>query len=203
MITVISILLAFSAPALFNWQSGARLTGAGELIMTTLSEAQQTAFAQNLTVEVDFYAYPALAGAQPYFHSLRTFKVANRPGQSTETVTSLGELIRLPEGVVISLDRELSPALENPITPDSLHRSGVTNATYCAVRFLPDGTCRKVSVADASGVSTMVLLGLQESFFTLHEDDGNVYSGGQPPKNFFTIQTDPYTGKSRSYRPGF
>jgi uncharacterized protein (TIGR02596 family) len=207
-ITVISILLAFSAPALFSGLGASRLSGAGDKVLTVLSEAQQTAFAQNVAVEVQFYAYQGTMDNQTMFRSLRMFKVTS-PSSSTasttalkENTTSLGAIINLPDGVVISSDSSLSPSLTGTTLPDVAENSGVPAATYAAIRFLPDGTCRKVSSL-GSGVAVLEFLSLPTSFFTLLEDDGGTYSGASPPKNFYTIQTDPYTGKSRYYRPGF
>jgi uncharacterized protein (TIGR02596 family) len=201
-ITVISILLAFAAPALFNGLGASRLTGAGDTVMSALSEAQQTAFAQNIAVEVQFYAYPDVMEAQAAFRALRMFRVTNPPGTAADKVTGLGEIIKFPSGIIIATDATLSPLLAGSDLPDTLESSGITGATYAAIRFLPDGTCRKVTAAGA-GLAALTLLGLPESFLTLVEDDGKTYTSTQLPTNFYTIQTDPITGKSRSYRPGF
>jgi uncharacterized protein (TIGR02596 family) len=201
-ITVISILLAFAAPALFNGLGASRLTGAGDTVMSALSEAQQTAFAQNVAVEVQFYSYPDIMEAQPAFRALRMFRVTNPPGIVADTVKSLGEIIKFPSGIIIATDGTLSPMLADSTLPDTSENSGMTGATYCAIRFLPDGTCRKVT-ATSAGLAALTLLDLQESFLTVVEDDGKTYNSQQLPTNFYTIQTDPVTGKSRSYRPGF
>lgn len=206
-ITVISILLAFSAPALFNGLGASRLSGAGDRVLTSLSEAQQTAFSQNCAVEVQFYSYAGMLSADSAFRSFRLFKVTNPPATgvpagNSELVTSMGSIVSLPDGVVISSDESLSPSLSGNGIADVSQNSGVPEATYAALRFLPDGTCRKV-VSTGNGLASMQFLSLTQSFFTLHEDDGRAYSGASPPKNFYTIQTDPFTGKSRSYRPGF
>lgn len=200
-ITVISILLAFSAPALFNGLGASRLGGAGERMLSSLSEAQQTAFTQNCAVEVQFYVYSGDLGSGEAFRGYRMFKVTNT-ATGAEVVSSMGAIVNLPDGVIVSADQTLSPSLSGNRMSDSLKNSGTASASFAAIRFLPDGTCRKVS-SSASGMATLVFLPLSESFFTMLEDDGNVYSSATLPKNFYTIQTDPYTGKSRSYRPGF
>lgn len=203
-ITVISLLLAFSAPALFNGLQASRLSGAGERMVSTLSEAQQTAFAQNVVVEVRFYAYEGILGSERAYRSYRIFKVTNpnnASGNTTEDVASVSAIVNLPDGVIISGNDGLSPALSGHTRTDTAREAGVSDAHFASIRFLPDGTCRKV-VGDG-GIPTLEFLDLRESFFTMLEDDGNEYSTATRPKNFFTIQTDPYTGKSRSYRPGF
>lgn len=204
-ITVISLLLAFSAPALFNGLQASRLSGAGERMVSALSEAQQTAFSQNIVVEVQFYTYEGVFGDGSAFRSYRIFRVTNpntSAGNSVENVASVGPIVNLPDGVVISAAPSLSPALAGATLDDTANNAGVTDAKYAAIRFLPDGTCRKV-VSGSGGIAVLDFLSLPLSFFTMLEDDGRTVDANSLPKNFFTIQTDPYTGKSRSYRPGF
>jgi hypothetical protein len=114
----------------------------------------------------------------------------------------MGAIVSLPDGVLISPDPGLSPALAGTLIDDVQNHAGVTNAQYAAIRFMPDGTCRK-RIGSAGGLAVLDFLSLPQSFFTMLEDDGRAWGGGNIPKNFYTIQTDPYTGKSRSYRPGF
>jgi uncharacterized protein (TIGR02596 family) len=199
-ITVISLLLAFSAPALFNGLQASRLSGAGERMLSALSEAQQTAFSQNCVVEMQVYSFQAPLSSQAEFRAYRLFKVTTPAGGVAETKTSIGS-IYLPDGVVISSSSSLSPALASNTIDDADQNAGVSGAKYAAIRFLPDGSCRKVT-GGANNMAQLTFLGLTESFFTLLEDDGKQNTGAMPT-NFYTIQTDPYTGKSRSYRPGF
>jgi uncharacterized protein (TIGR02596 family) len=205
-ITVISLLLAFSAPALFNGLQASRLSGAGERMVSSLSDAQQSAFSENCVIEVQFYNYPGQLGSGNAFRSYRIFKVTtpnNSTGGTTENVVSVGAIVNLPDGVIISADTGLSPALTGTLLDDTQNYAGVTGAQYTAIRFLPDGTCRKKSGGGGGGLPVLDFLPLTNSFFTMVEDDGHNWSAASPPANFFTIQTDPYTGKSRSYRPGF
>jgi uncharacterized protein (TIGR02596 family) len=205
-ITVISLLLAFSAPALFNGLQASRLSGAGERMVSSLSDAQQSAFSENCVIEVQFYNYPGQLGSENAFRSYRTFKVTtpnDATGNTNETKVSVGAIVNLPDGVIISQDLGLSPALAGNMLDDAQNHAGVNNAQYTAIRFLPDGTCRKVSGGGGGGLPQLDFLPLTSSFFTMVEDDGHQWSASSPPANFYTIQTDPYTGKSRSYRPGF
>ena len=143
---------------------------------------------------------------------IRPLKVGNQSyyaGQ--EIITKLGPLIKLPEGVMISSDNDLSKALNGANDngfEDSNSDSGVEGARYSAVRFMTDGTCRRVDSYNRGAqqkFAALSFMSLPESFLTVVEDDGKRYtgSGADAPKNFYTIQIDPYTGKSRSYRPGF
>jgi uncharacterized protein (TIGR02596 family) len=217
-ITIIAMLLALGAPAVLNSIKSSRLTGAGEKLLGALSEAQQTAFAQNQAVEVRFYKFPGTIGNDPQFRGYQFFRIAiatvavpaTKPGgkdvkPGDEVVARSGPYNRLPENVMISADSSpsgLSPMLDGAGLPDSENDSGVANATYVAIRFLTDGTCRRVNSA-AGGLAILSFLSLPQSYLTVIEDDGKPYTGAEPPKNFYTVQTDPFTGKSRSYRPGF
>jgi uncharacterized protein (TIGR02596 family) len=203
-ITVISLLLAFSAPALFNGLQASRLSSSGERMVSALSEAQQIAFSQNCVVEIQFYSFRGDFGSGPAFRAYRLFRITTPTtgGSSTETVTSIGSIVRLPDGVMISADTGLSPALTAATFEDTFENSGVTDAEYAALRFLPDGTCRR-KASSGAGLAVLDFPTLRESYFTMVEDDGRTYSANTLPNNFYTIQTDPFTGKSRSYRPGF
>lgn len=201
-ITIIALLLAVAAPALFNGLQSSRLGGAGDRVLSSLSEAQQTAFAQNCAVEVRFYSHEGTMDSAPAYRSFQMFRVTNPPGANAERTTKFGSIVKLPDGVIISADSSLSPSLTGVSFNDANEDSGVPGATYSAVRFLPDGTCRKVADAGNS-LAALQFLDLPSSFMTLLEDDGKSYTSAQLPKNFYTIQTDPFTGKSRSYRPGF
>lgn len=206
---------------MIGMMKSSRLTGAGDKMLGVLSDAQQTAFANNFPVEVRFYKYAGILGSPEHFRSIQLFKVATAPKDQVignqnysagqEIITKLGPLIKLPEGVMISSDNDLSKALNGANDngfEDSNSDSGVEGARYSAVRFMTDGTCRRVDSYNRGAqqkFAALSFMSLPESFLTVVEDDGKRYtgSGADAPKNFYTIQIDPYTGKSRSYRPGF
>jgi uncharacterized protein (TIGR02596 family) len=214
-ITIIAMLLALGTPAVLHSIKASRLTGSGEKLLGALSEAQQTAFSNNQPVEVRFYKFPGALGNDPQFRGYQFFKVAVATGTENaggagggasragdEIIKKYGSYNKLPDNVMISADPELSPMLEGDGFQDGNRDAGVQDAVYISVRFMTDGTCRRVT-SDGTGLASLTFLGLADSYLTIVEDDGHPYTGSAPPKNFFTVQTDPYTGKSRSYRPGF
>lgn len=223
-ISIIAMLLALGAPTVLNSIKSSRLTGAGEKLLGALSEAQQNAFSQNQPIEVRFYKAPGAIGNELQFRGYQFFRIstasiaapAKNPGgkdvmPGDEVVSKYGSYNRLPENVMISADTApsgLSPMLDGPGLKDAGDAAGgnpndkKADLTYNAIRFLTDGTCRKVT-STTGGLATLSFLGLPQSYLTIVEDDGKTYTGASPPKNFYTIQTDPYTGKSRAYRPGF
>lgn len=216
-VTIIVLLMAFATPALMRTMQATRLSSTGDSLVGAISEAQQMAYARNLPVEIRFFSYSGDFGGTPLFRSYQTFKIVvttqqgNGVSQSKETVEPLSNLINLSEGVVIAPDAELSPGLSGDQPKDQkegggLGYSGVADATYSALRFMPDGSCRKVTgTTTDQGVTlaTLIFQTLPESFFTITYDIGAVLSPQNLPKNFYTIQIDPFTGKARSYKPGF
>lgn len=202
-ITIIAILVAITAPAIFGTLKATKMTSAGQQLQGALSEAQQTAFAKNVTVEVRFYEYAGSFGDPPAIRGFQQFQISSPIGQNTETITKIGESIKLPDHVIISSDIALSPCVATDFfaEPQTEQNSGVLSARYSAIRFLPDGTCKRV--ASVGGLATLQFQTLPQSFLTLVEETGQTATAGEPTKNFYCIQIDPFTGRARAYRPGF
>ncbi len=180
-----------------------------------LSEAQQMAVTLNTPVEVRFFRYKVRPDQFESYRSYQMFKVSTPSVVAGATVRfeelfePLGQVFRLPEGVLIPHDTELSPLLSGDGFPDSTAAkpngySGVAEAKYVAIRFMTDGTCRRVTsvAAGANSIGNLVFQTLNQSYFTLAGNIGRQMNVASLPKNFFTIQVDPFNGKTRSYRPG-
>lgn len=216
-VAIVSLLLAFSTPALMRTMQASRLASTGDSLIGAISEAQQLAFAQNVSVELRFFSYAADFGDANIFGAYQMFKivvVTNGTGanaQSKESVVPVGNLIKLSEGIAIVTDVELSPILSGTQLQDvkdggGVGYSGISGATYCAIRFMPDGTCRKVGGSTTNQGITLPTLAFQtlpESFLTITYESGIAINSKNLPANFYTIQIDPYTSKARSYKPGF
>ena len=212
-VTIIVLLLAFSAPALSRTLMASKLASAGESLFGAISEAQQVAYASNVPVELRFFKVPDAFGANPAYRSYQIFKIiqvtegTGAAANVKESLEPANNLVNLPESVIIVADDTLSPALKGDGLPDSkegssVGYSGVQTAVYNAWRFMPDGSCRKVGQA-TGGFATLEYQTLTESFITLTIESGQAITMQNLPKNFFTIQVDPFTGKARSYKPGF
>lgn len=214
-VTIIVLLLAFSTPALMRTMQASRLASVGDSLMGAISEAQQLASAQNVPVEIRFFSYanPEFTGTKPLFYSYQLFKItltndtAGGTASVKETLVPTGNLVRLPDGIAIAASPELSGALSGDGLPDtkdgeSPGYAGVEGATYKALRFMTDSSCRAVG-ATTSGFSMLEYKTLPTSFFTITYDNGQDITLSNLPKNFYTIQIDPFTGKARNYRPGF
>jgi len=231
-IGIVALLLVVAAPAMFKGVQATKLSGAGERLLGALSEAQQMASSRNHPVEMRFYKYNGLFPDSEAFRGYQLFRIWTIQKQSEldlpdvkkmpspkigdEVTTKISECVKLPDGIMISTANALSKVLSGGGVPDAHNNSGVTGATYIAIRFMTDGTCRKVGTT-TQGLATLTIPPPPQFFLTVVEDDGKTYGDTQyiyadskgavgphvAPKNFFTIQTDPWTGKSRSYRPGF
>jgi uncharacterized protein (TIGR02596 family) len=213
-VTIIVLLLAFSTPALMRTMQATRLASVGDGLMGAISEAQQIAYAQNVPVELRFFSYSGDFGDLSLFRSYQLFKVVivnegtGAAAQPVESIVPAGNLIKLSDGIVVASDEALSPALSGEGITDTKDGgvvpgySGVSEATYNAIRFMPDGSCRKVGTT-TDGLAVLTFQTLPESFFTITYDSGVQITAENLPKNFYTIQIDPFTGKARSYKPGF
>ncbi len=220
-IAIIAMIMATATPALMRTMQATRLSSTGDSLMGAFTEAKQLSYAQNVPVELRFFKYPDQdfpTSAVQLYRSYQMFKIVTLTvgtgvsAQTQESVVPVGTLSKLSDGIIIAADQALSPLLngQNGQSLDDVKSnssggvgySGVTNAKYNAIRFMPDGSCRKVS-AQQSGFSQLDYGTLPTSFLTLTYNSGQEVTTGNLPKNFYTIQVDPYTGKARNYRPGF
>jgi uncharacterized protein (TIGR02596 family) len=214
-VSIIVLILALTGPSLLGTMQASKLTSAGGSMVGFLSEAQQLAVTLNTPVEVRFFRYKVAPDTFESYRSYQMFKVSTPSVVSGATVNfeelfePLGQVFRLPEGVIIPHEPELSPMLDGEGFPDVTDDkpngySGVADAKYVAIRFMTDGTCRRVTsvAAGSNSIGGLVFQTLNLSYFTLAGNIGIELSVASLPKNFFTIQIDPFNGKTRSYRPG-
>lgn len=214
-VTIIVLLLAFSTPALMRTMQSSRLASVGDTLMGSISEAQQVASAQGVPVELRFFSHanPEFVGTEPLFYSYQLFKItltndaAGGANAVQETLVPVGNLVRFPSGIAVASAPELSGALSGDGLPDTKDGStpgysGVEGATYKGLRFMTDGSCRAVGTT-TNGFAQLEYKTLPTSFFTITYDNGQDITLSNLPKNFYTIQIDPFTGKARNYRPGF
>ncbi len=215
-VTIIILLMAFSTPALMRTLQASRLASVGDGLMGAISEAQQVAYAKNTPVEIRFFSYsdPEFKDTPALFRSYQLFRIVlETEGVGAamtvkESLEPVGNLVKLPDGIAIAASEDLSSALSGGGLLDvagdgsSVGYSGVDGATYRALRFMTDGSCRAVSTT-AEGFATLTYQTLPKSFFTITYDNAQEITVDKLPKNFYTIQVDPYTGKARNYRPGF
>ncbi len=193
-LTVIGVLFAFSAPQLFSLLQASSLSSAGSLLRNKLSQAQQIALSKNIDVEVRFFKFSDDLQAQTE-DAIRGFQFYeyNEEGEAIP----VSQFFRVQAPVVISTKAKLSTLLQagkggaspvkgtSPIPRGS--GSGRKSASYVSFRFRPDGSTDLPSKSQ-SGNTWFITLVKEGS------DQGI-------PKNFYTVQIDPYNGKITEYRP--
>jgi uncharacterized protein (TIGR02596 family) len=213
-LAMVSMLLVMAAPSLNGVLNAYRLSSAGDTMMGMISEAQQLASSSNKPIEIRFFKYADEFGGNPSYRACMLFRVdqavqgTGASATTSERLVPQGNLIKLPSGTMLVSDTDLSPLLQGDGPKDTAEGkpngySGVKDATYMALRFMTDGSCRKVlPVSSAVPFAQLAYQALNQSYFTIVIDQGGAVNLGNLPKNFYTIQIDPFTSKARSYKPG-
>jgi uncharacterized protein (TIGR02596 family) len=215
---IIGILVALMAPALVDIIRATRLNSAGDGLVNRISLAQQSAISLGREVEMRFYKYPDsdvdASGASLFFayQVVDLQVVANDQGVLEVRPKALSDPYYIESGVIISSLQDLSPMLQS--VAEQNQQNGIlftptiagvdaTQVQFGALRFFPDGSCKVLSQGSPSqemteNVKAYMIPTLQESFLTIVEArDANLTQ----PRNFYCIQIDSYTGKTRVYRP--
>ena len=216
-ISVIAIIAAFAVPAVTTMIRGSQLTQGSQLVNDQLSLARTSALSRNRSVEVRFYKYgdPETPGEQArnpvtgFFRSLQIFEVLDNGA-----LLPAGPITRLPSNVIMNEgalstildDRErahiTTPTSSDPEMPDTeIGR----RYHYTSFRFLPDGS------TDLPPNGTLTATDKRPKgdswYITVHGTHARKSAGETDgmtsilPENYFTVQIDPITGSTRSYRP--
>lgn len=176
-IALIGILLAFIVPAASGTLNSFALTRQGQLLTDQINLCRQMAFTRNQDFElriVDLPNPPSTSGGW----GLQIWKTSGTPAPASN-------LIRLPDNITLSKD--LSPLfrlLESKGSAQGWFQAVNSNRPYWPLRFRANGR-----ISDYLG---------SDNFLTLcsrHESDLAT------PKNFYTIQINPFTGSIGTWRP--
>lgn len=186
-IALLALLAGLSVPAVNSSLRASHLGGAGEQLVDQLNLARQTAISRNLPVEVRFYKLPGhgeTPGAPP-----RTCRAVQSFLLDDARAVPIGRPHFFAAPVLcsdaIAESSLLADALlpeRSPAATEGLPTYGL-NYTYRAFHFKPGGS---TSLPNTDAFVTLVL-----------ENDKPLAQGA----NFFTVQIDPATGRSRTFRP--
>lgn len=203
-VLVIALVVAAAAPMVFATISSTRLTSAGQSVAAHLSLARQLAQSRNEAVEVRFYEYEdsEQPGSKRAYRALTIMRVvppttvALALGNS-QLMEPLTDTFYLPSGIVFGDSNAASPILKQ-LTPTADQERVIQRgqgARYVAFRF--------TSAGGTNLETAMRLQGYQPSqtYLTLVEEKLNGSAATEIPKNFYTVQIDPTTGKTSTYRP--
>ena len=207
-LAIIALLATISGPSLVSVLRGSSLNQAGQMIQDQLTLYRQLAVNNNYVVEVRIYNFKdsSLSGDTGHYRGIQAFKVTqstNASGAIVTTKTAITKAQRLPPSVIIDAGGSISNAANNIsyfikalsgslVTADSTYPSLFdvgTNYSYVAFQFNPDGSTNQTSLGWGC-------------FMTLHAlSSGDALAKASLPKNYYTIQIDPYNGRIYAYRP--
>lgn len=211
-IGIIALLVALVTPTLLDVIRSTRLSASGDSLVNRISLAQQSAVSMGSEVELRFYRYINSSAERPSEDLFYAYQVVHSPQAGLER--ALSEVYYLESGIILSRLDQLSPLLQTvnnqrPSTdgnylfkpPGSAQPDAVS---YAAMRFYPDGSMRMLTSAAAvngnldAQARAYTVPSFDKSFLTIVESKDALTA---QPRNFFCVQIDSYTGKTRVYRP--
>ena len=228
-VAVIAIVAGFAVPAVTTMLKGSQLTQGSQMVVDQISLARQTALSRNRSVEVRFYKFgdPEIPGEKTddptsgFFRAMQVFEVLENGA-----ALPLGPIQRLPMNVIM---HEGEPSTKTPLStiitdqgangrtrftkaqvgqdPTAPELPGMPSADkksyeYVAFRFLPDGSTDlaptgfkgdpKDTTSDSWYITLVNPKDAKATKLGVNEGEAG---------NYFTMQIDPITGTTRSYRP--
>ncbi len=210
---IISLLVAIVAPALVDVVRSTRLNSSGDSLINRISLAQQSAVSLSSEVEIRFYRYVDSTSDRPQDNSFYSYQVVQSLPNGTEK--ALSDPYFLESGIIISSQENLSPLMKTTTQQKSGDKGNFMftppgsstgdDVTYASLRFYPDGGMRVLtssasSTDDAQTVAQAYTTpNFDSSFLIILESKDSQNS--QVPQNYYCIQIDSYTGRTRVYRP--
>ncbi|MEN3941579.1 Verru_Chthon cassette protein D [Prosthecobacter sp. SYSU 5D2] len=210
---IISLLIALVAPTLVDVVRSTRLNSAGEGLVNRLSLAQQSAVSLSAEVEVRFYRYVDSTSDRPSDSLYYAYQVVQTMPDGTEKAIS--DPYYLESGIVISAQEDLSPLLKTTVQQSESSNGNFLftppgtatgdDVSYASLRFYPDGGMRLLSSSVNAGdeaaevAQAYTIPEFNKSFLILVESKESM--NAQVPPNYYCIQIDSYTGRTRVYRP--
>lgn len=200
-IVIIGLLIALTMPSLMRTMEANRLTAAGEGFTNRLSQAQQLASSRNKRMQIWFIHTRSggqLAEDPPSFRSYVVCEVSSTGAQARV----IAGPFPVEAGVIIADSPTLSPLITGPNIEVPTTMSTDATASASVIELSPDGGMRKMSAGGAGSVGGLAPseVMLAQSFITFVNDDP-LSRGAALPKNFYTVQVDPYTARARTFRP--
>ncbi len=210
---IISLLVALVAPALIDVVRSTRLNSAGDGLVNRISLAQQSAVSLSTEVEIRFYIYVDSTSDQPEAESFYAYQVIQTLPDGSEK--ALSDPYFIESGVIVSSQDDLSPLLKTRVaqvktlsgqflfTPPG--SASPDEVRYASLRFYPDGGMRILSSTATAqdGIEELAqaytIPNFEDGFLIVVESREALSS--QVPANYYCIQIDSYTGRTRVYRP--
>ena len=208
---ILAVVAGFTVPAASTALKGSQMTQGAQLLSDQIALARQSALTKNVSIEFRIYKFGdaeipgerADAPATGKYRAFQTFEILD-----SGVAVPLGKIQRLPNTVVFNETKlssliELAGPTQPPLKGDATNDNtapqlagGVTNNyQWGAFRFLPNGGTNLAP----NGLWFLTLHGITVDPTTTtkvkDDDDPSIKF------NFFTLQIDPVSGNSKSYRP--
>lgn len=193
-IAVIALIVGMAVPALEPMMKGSKLTTASDDLRFTLNAYRQQAIAENKPIEIRFLKF--IDTSSPSRHEAFRAFVAGRFRQQKDAegggrfvFEPIGNIRKLPDGVVLSSQERMSSLLASPKVRRGTHElpvQGQTEVPFVSFTFRPDGSTDLPKRAGDIWFVTIV----QE------RDDENANTN---PDNFVTLCIDAFNGAIRPY----
>lgn len=211
-IGIIALLVALVTPTLLDVIRSTRLSASGDSLVNRLSLAQQSAVSMGSEVEMRFYRYTNSSAERPGEELFYAYQVVHSPQAGVER--ALSEVYYLESGIILSRLEQLSPLLQtvNGQRPNAdgnylfkpPGNAQPDNVSYAAMRFFADGSMRMLTSSSSTTgdldtrARAYTVPTFNKSYLTIIESKD---AQSAQPRNFFCVQIDAYTGKTRVYRP--
>lgn len=185
-VSIVSLLLAMATPYVLGAVKSTRITSKGDELLHKISLARQISQSESRPVELRFYRY-----AHEGVTTIYGYQLFYQEADAAKAVALDSAVNWERDGLCIK-EGPLSPMVDpeklgsgwpRKVTKGPYAERG---ADYVSVTIYPNG-------------STSLPLPLAEAYFTLVED--SAATTATSPANYYTIQVDPVTGHTRSYRP--
>jgi len=184
-VAIISILAVLALPAFNSINSGRFIEQAGQKISDQVALARQVALSKNRSVEVWLMKIPTEPTGNMSYSAIQLNEVSDDGSDRP-----LGKVVRLPQGIIISEDLQLS-SLFSSAAMGTLEKNSLPNLSSLGkpeeVRFFsfkPNGQTDLPNMAEKYYLTVL-----------------NQRDVGKAPANFSTIQIDPMSGRVRILRP--
>lgn len=195
-ITIIGLLIALTVPALTRTMEANRLTTAGEGFMNRISQAQQLASSRNQRMQI-WFVHARAADSIDDTPAYRSYAICEVPADGAQAKIVAGPF-PVEKGIVISDTPTKSPLLSDPAISVPAAMSAESGAKGAVLELSPDGGMKKMRSSGNGLVPEDTPLA--SSFITFLNDTPAELTADMP-KNYYTVQIDPYTSRARSFRP--
>lgn len=205
-ISIIILVAGFTVPAATTILKGSQLTQASGTLIGQINLARQHALTKNRAVEVRFYRFadPETPGedvknpATGKFRAMQLFEVLENG-----VAIPLDKPQMLPNNVIFAYREDSEVGLSSLLDQAKVGTPKKPGASDKAAPRLPRGIDYKyefVSFRFLQDGSTD-LMPTDTWYVTLIGLNDRLRKPDEPPPNFFTVQVDPVSGSTRTFRP--